>query len=104
MDRNIIGAALAFCVGVAVAWVNFAVSRHVLRKNPEKYAGTTLVRQLIQVAYLVALFFLGAYTPWDRNWLLIGGGIGVTLPMIFFTYYLVKLNDSQPGEEDDTDG
>ncbi len=106
MDADIVGAALAFLVGVGIATANFALSRHILKTRPDMYAAAQTVKQLVQVAYLVALFLLGGYTPWDNIWLLVGGGLGITLPMILFTYLLVRINDSNRtrGKEEHTDG
>jgi len=101
-DNDIIGAVLAFIVGGAVAYINYAVSKYLLKKNPDMYSGGQIIRQIIQVGYLVLLFTLGGYTPWDRMWLLVGGGLGITIPMFYFTYKLVKLNDKK--KEDDKDG
>ena len=73
-----------------------------LKKNPDMYAGAQILRQVIQIGYLVLLFTLGGYTPWDPVWLLVGGCLGITVPMIYFTYKLVKLNDKN--KEGDNDG
>ena len=96
--------ALAFCIGAAVAAVNYVFSRYLLVKRPSMYAGMHIVRQIIQVSYLLVLFLLGGYTPWDVVWLLVGGCLGVTLPMFWFTYRLVKLNDSLHGKGGPSDG
>ncbi|MBQ6824673.1 MAG: hypothetical protein IJP27_08465 [Clostridia bacterium] len=101
---NIIGAALAFIVGAAVAVLNYSLSRFMLKKHPQQYAAMQVVRQLLQVGYLLAIFFLAGYTPWDRMWLLVGGCLGVTLPMIWFTMQLLKLNQSLQGKEESSDG
>ena len=104
ISSNFFGAALAFCIGAAIAAANYAFSRYILKKDASKYFMAQLISQPVQIAYLVALFFLGPYTPWDRIWLLAGGCSGIVLPMFVFTYRLVKLNDSLPGKEDSADG
>ncbi len=104
MEASIFGAALAFCAGAAIASVNYIFSRYILKNHSSKYAATQILRQLIQVAFLVCVFVFGEYTPWDRIWLLIGGCLGVTLPMLWFTYRLVRLNDSLSRKEDSSDG
>ena len=58
------------------------------------------VRSLSQIGYLALILLLGKYTPWDQMWLLVGGALGITLPMPIFTYRLVKLNDARRKEED----
>lgn len=57
-----------------------------------------IVRQVIQIGYLILIYTLGGYTPWNPNWLLVGGVLGITTPMIYFTAKLVKFNDKR---EDD---
>ena len=47
---------------------------------------------------------LSEYTPWDRMWMLVGGCMGITLPMIIFTPRLVRLNDSLRKKEENKDG
>lgn len=104
MSADLIGAVLAFLLGVAVAAGNYALSRHVLKTKPERYAMSMMARQFVQVLFIVLVFVLGEYTPWDRLWLLVGGVLGVTLPMFFFTMKLVKLNDSMKGKEETPNG
>ena len=103
MNSDIFGATLAFGGGVIVAVMNYLFSRHVIKKHPEQYATMQVVKQMIQILYMVALFTLGKFTPWDRIWLLVGGTLGITLPMFWFTYKLVKLNDSLHRKEESTD-
>ncbi len=104
MHTNLFGAFAAFSVGLIIAAVNYALSRYVLKNHTSKYAFVQIIRQMIQVAYLVVIFVVADYTPWDVVWLLVGGGLGITLPMIFFTFRLVKLNDSLSKKEDSSNG
>lgn len=95
---NFFGAALAFVLGAAIAGMNYGLSKTVLKKWPEHYAFTMLIRQILQIGYIILVFLLGEYTPWERLWLLAGAALGVTLPMICFTFMLVKLNESLNGK------
>lgn len=104
MQSNMFGAACAFCAGAAIAGAGYALSRLTLQKAASGYAAVQMAKQIMQVAFLVLLFVLGPRTPWDRIWLLAGGCLGLTLPLIWFTYKLVKLNDSLHKKEDSTDG
>ena len=104
IETNIFGAALAFVAGAAIAALNYAVSRCLLIKRPSMYAGIQIAWQPVQIAYLGALVLFGGYTPWDRLWLLVGGCLGITLPKFWFTYRLVKLNDSLRKKEETPDG
>ena len=104
LTSNLVGALLSLAVGVGIAAVCYGISRAALLRHPERYGLADIARRLLQVGYLVALYFLGAYTPWDPLWLVVGGGLGITLPMFWFTYRLVKLNDSLDRKEESSDG
>ena len=104
IKTNILGVAIAFGIGFAVAALNYAFSRYLLKKHPSKYAGTQIVWQILQIVYLGAIVLFGGHTPWDRLWLLVGACLGITLPMFWFTYRLVKLNDSLHEKEESSNG
>lgn len=104
IEANIFGAVLAFAIGVAIATLNYFCSRYFLTKHPSMYAGMQIVWQPVQIAYLGALVLFGGYTPWNRLWLLVGGCLGVTMPKFWFTYRLVKLNDSLHKKGESSDG
>ena len=105
MTENLLGAVLAFAGGVAVATLNFFISKWLLTHKPGAYASSQILRQLLQIGYLVLLYLGGGKTPWSPLWLLVGGCLGVTLPMAWFTVKLVRLNDSlQSGKEEPSDG
>lgn len=103
MKTNFIGAVLAFCIGVCLASAGYVFARHVLKTQPSRFVAVQVGKQFLQIVFLVLLYVLGGYTPWDRIWLLVGGCLGITLPMGWFTYRLVKLNDSLKGKEDASD-
>ena len=91
-------------MGALIAFGNYVFSKIILKKQPSKYAGMQIVRSIIQVLYLFFLYILGGYTPWERMYLLVGGCLGITLPMILFTYKLVKYNDSLKGKGGSSNG
>lgn len=94
MNENLVGAIITFALGVGVASLNFLLSKAILTKQPEKYAFSTVLRQIIQILYIVAVYFITPYTPWDLWYLEIGAVLGVTIPMIYFTHKLIKINDT----------
>ena len=87
-----------------MAWAGYLTSRRALQKKPGLYALVQAVKQLVQIGFLVLLFLLGDRTGWDRMWLTVGGALGITLPMIFFTVRLVRLNDASSEKEGPKDG
>lgn len=95
MDSPIVGGLLAFLGGCAVAWLNYRVNLRTLRKKPEALASMSVVRQLLNVAYLAAVFLLRKVLPWDAAELLIGAAAGLTLPSILLALRLAKQNDRE---------
>ncbi len=103
MDSGFFGAALCFVVGAVISFLNYKLSEHILKKDISKYSMISVLRQVIQVGYLLILFFAAEYTPWDRTYCLVGGALGITLPMFYFTYKLLKIKtetDIRKGETD----
>lgn len=95
MFSNIIGAVIAAAVGFLIAFVNYIFSKKVLLKAPDKYSATFVIRQILQVAYLVLVYFIGSKTQIaDIVYLLVGAVAGMTIPMFFFTKKLLSLNEA----------
>ena len=90
MNHWITGAVLAFAAGIAVSLLNYRISLLVMRKKPDAYPMTSVIRQITNVAYLAAVYFIAPYTPWELIPLLVGAALGSTLSIFFFTYLLVK--------------
>lgn len=99
MNNNIIGAVVAAAIGVGVAFISYLVSKAVLKKSPEKYSATTVMRQVIHIGFLVAVYFVSGKTACDPIYLLVGAVLGMTLPMFFFTKKLLNINEALYGKE-----
>ncbi len=108
MNQNIIGAIIAAAVGVCIAFMNYIISKAILEKSPDKYSMATVIRQVIQIGYLVIVYFVGEKILGDPMYLLIGAVLGVTLPMFLFTKKLLSFNETLYGKdkrkEEETDG
>ena len=109
MFSDIIGAVIAAAVGFLIAYANYIFSKKVLLKAPDKYSFTFVARQILQVAYLVLVYFIGSKTQLaDLMYLLVGAVAGMTVPMFFFTKKLLSLNDAiktkKTEKEDKADG
>ncbi len=109
MIANIIGSVIAAAIGFLIAFANYIFSKKVLINTPEKYSSTIVVRQILQVAFLVIVYFIGTKTQIaDLAYLLIGAAVGMTVPMFFFTKKLLSFNDAtktnKTKKEDETDG
>lgn len=95
MTSDIVGALIAFATGVLVSAINYFLSKQMLIKNAEKYAFSTVIRQVIQVAYIALVYFLSEKVlPFSTTYMLVGSVLGVSLPMFYFTSLLLKLNNS----------
>ena len=107
MENNFVGALLAFIAGAIVCFVNYKLSDYFIKRHKNMFSLVSVIRQIIQVGYLVLLFFISGYTPWDKTFILTGGCLGVTIPMLVSTYKLLKTNKAEAEsekKEDDTDG
>ena len=111
MSYDIAGAAVAAVAGLLIAFVNYIVSKNVILKKPEKYSFITVARQVLQVGFLVVVYFIGTEIQIvDLTYLLIGAVLGMTLPMFFFTKKLLEVNEksavslNKNKQEDETDG
>lgn len=90
---NIIGAAIAFVIGALIAFINYKIMQHMMRKSSRSIGVGTLIRQLINIVFLVAVYLIAPLTPCSSAYLLVGAVAGLTLPLFFFTYLLTKEND-----------
>ncbi len=111
MNYNIIGAVAAAIIGILIALANYLLSKKVLVKAPEKYSIITVLRQILQIGYLAAVYFVADKTGFaNPAYMLIGAVLGMTLPMLLFTKKLLAVNASaaahtkEKGKEDETDG
>ena len=109
MNHNLIGAIVGAIAGVVIALINYIFSKKVLINAPEKYSLITVVRQILQVGFLVVVYFTGTKTQLaDPVYLLIGAVLGMTVPMIYFTKKLLLINETEAKaknkKEDEADG
>ena len=88
------GALISFLCGALIGYVNYLISRITVKKNSSVLYSLSFVRQLIQIGYLLLIYFISPYTPWSMWGMLIGGAMGMTLPMIYYTARLVRLSDA----------
>ncbi len=109
MNHSIIGAVVAALAGFLIAFANYIFSKKVLVKSPEKYALISVVRQILQVGFLIIVYFVGTKIETvNIIYLLVGAVLGMTLPMIYFTKQILLVNDSiaksKKEKEVETDG
>lgn len=93
---------ISFAAGTLIAFANYRLSRYFLMNKRDLFVNSLSLHFVFSVLYLVALYFVSKYIPLDRNLLLVGGALGVTLPNILFVSKLIKLNDSINSEQTET--
>ena len=93
MEHWFIGATITCLFGILVSFANYRLSVRLLVKNPASIQISTLARQILNIGYLAAVYFLAPYTPWDRIAMLVGAVVGVTGGLFYFTYRLVRRMD-----------
>ena len=89
----------AFIGGALVSWGNYRFLLLLMRKKGEE--GISLVspiRTLLSVIYLLILYFVGKRTGLGSTALLIGGALGLTVMLTFFTYRLTRRKNEQGKE------
>lgn len=104
MDHWLIGGILAAAVGALLSWGSYLFSRMLLEKKPELLSMLTLPRQIVNIAYLAAIYFLADKTPWGLMPLLIGAAVGLTGAMFLFTRKLIKVMDGETSQEKEREG
>ena len=84
-----------------VGGVCYLISVQMLRRAPSRVSAFSIVRNLIQIGYFLAVYFLAPALPWDLIPLLIGAALGITVSSLYFTSRLVKVTSKwkKPPEE-----
>ncbi len=89
----------AFAGGALVSWANYLLLRALMAKNGEKAISMiSPIRTLLSVAYLVILYMIGRRTELNSTALLIGGALGLTILLTFFTLRLTRGMNGQGKE------
>ena len=89
----------AFIGGALLSWGNYRLLLLLMSKKGE--GGISLVspiRTLLSVIYLLILYFVGKRTGLSSTALLIGGALGLTVMLTFFTYRLTR-SKNEEGKE-----
>ena len=103
MLPDIVGTAVTAALGVGVAATNYLISKYMLTRCPDKFVYSTVLRTIVLVLFLVITYFVGSMTPCSVTWLLVGAATGATLPTVFFTARLLKLNQAMSLERRSAD-
>ncbi len=103
MNHWMVGGLLAALLGLLISCLSYQLSLWAVRKNPNMLSMMSIPRQIIHVAFLLAAWFLGPYTPWDPMALVVGAAIGLTAAMYYFTRKLLAASRA-PAEKETASG
>ena len=92
MTDILIGGGLALVVGTALSFANYFITKKLInnKKTTSPIAIISFLRQTLNIAYLVAIYFLSGLLPWPMEAMVIGAAIGVTLPSVVLSFRLSK--------------
>lgn len=99
-DYYIAGAALLG--GALLALVNYGIARAMMKKSGNGLGIASMLRQLIGLAFLVTLYFVSRKYGWNQWMTLLGGALGLTLPMFALTPSLLKAARRQNAKGDES--
>lgn len=102
IEHWVFGALLSFLCGALVSFINYLITRAILKKKPQMLTVSAVIRQILNVAYLAAVYFISSHTPWGVVPLLVGGVFGITLSLFLFTYLLIKKSDANGSKTEKT--
>ena len=79
----------AFAGGVLVSWLNYLVMKAILRRGGGAASASPL-RTLVTVVFFVLLYLIGGKTGIPQIPLLVGGALGLTAGLAYFTRLLIR--------------
>ena len=84
----------AFVIGVAVSYLNFAVTRALIAKKGDPSIASP-VRAILTVAFIAGAYFLAKALEFSTTAALVGAALGLTAGLAFFTFMLMKKNEKE---------
>lgn len=98
MRTFLIGLA-SFCGGAVVSWANYLLLCQLLKAKGENGIHLALpVRMLTSAAYLLLLYCINKKTGLGAGALLVGGALGLTVMLFYFTNRLTRKMNRQGRE------
>ena len=94
------GAVIAALLGAGIAVLNYRLTKRAAGPDAPVglFGAVPVIRVALSVGLLAAAYVLGPLTPWDRVWILAGAVVGLTVPLFFFTFLLVKQVNGSEGK------
>ncbi len=86
----------AFAGGALVSWANYLLLRLLVKRKGTSGIGlVSPIRTVLSVAYLLVLYLVGKRTGLNSTALLIGGALGLTVLLTYFTFRLTRESNNQ---------
>ena len=104
VNHPLLGAALAALGGGAIALVNARLTGNTARKKPESIGNIFLVRQVLNVGYLVLVYYLSRRWEGSLLPLIIGAALGLTVPSLLLALRLSRKHTPAAEQNDETKG
>lgn len=101
MIRGIVEFFAALFGGILIALINYYVSRRVLKLKPDLFSAISILHQVLNVGYMLALYFISIKTGANVFRMLVGGAFGITLPMLYSVPKLIKLGKNDKNDNND---
>ncbi len=102
MTHPIVGCIAAALPGILIAWINARLTAKAAVSGTTTLSLIPVLRMVLSVGYLVLVYLVSPYLPWERLWPLAGACVGLTLPMFFFTFRLLQKLGAAPKQSGTT--
>lgn len=102
---KILWTVIALSIGILMSFAIHYVSVALLKKVGERILSlVSVVRQVINVSYLVAVYLIFKDASFSVMYVLVGAALGVTVPTVALSFSLAKkISDVKNGDIDDKD-
>ena len=87
MSRDVIFAIVTFLGGSLVSLTNALIAAKALKTGK---SGFQVVRSILNIGYLTAVFFITKNMDCNVAWPLIGAAVGLTVPSVLFALEIAK--------------
>ena len=90
MDIRYTAALIAFFGGAMISLINAVITAKQLKSNKDNMGNASLLRQILNLAYLVITYFVVRKLNIEFFLPLLGAAIGLTVPSVLFAITIAK--------------
>ena len=100
MNLPVFGIILSFAVGFMFSLGSFSLFRLIMNKFPKQFALASFIRQTLNIAFFIVVYFISPLLPWKLFHILLGAALGVTLTSLLLTFsYTAQTKKSNSQKE-----